>query len=297
MMKDGRRLGTAALATGTLGISMSAVLNKTALASGMHPVWLNVLRVGLAALVMLPFFLGKPGAARALAGISRRERLLTFAAGAMLAAHFVSWAAALQYADSVVVATIWSTYSLMTVIGSSLLLKERTPLPALLGIVLAVAGVGVLMVGAGGPQPLGVVMALCAAITQAVYTLCGRVARRRMDMLPYTMGVYTVALCCLLLCALALRLPPAGITRASAGSALLLALLCTLGGHSMQNYALKYYKAPTVSTVMLTEVVTGPLLVLIFLGEAPKPASLIGGAVIVSGVAWYMAYEWRHSTP
>lgn len=293
MIQEDRRLGVMALCVGALGIAASSVLNKLALAAGLHPIWVNVFRMGLSVLVMLPFFLRKRGAVRALFHAPRREALLMLLSGVMLAIHFATWTTALKHADSVVAVTIWSTFSLMTVVGSSVLLHEKTPLPALLGLLLAVAGVGVCAVGASGSQLLGVFMALCAAVTQAVYTLCGRMVRRRIDTMPYTMAVYSLALLCLLLFATVLRLPMDGITSAGVGWAFALAVFCTLGGHSMQSFALKFFKAPTVSAAILTEVFTGPLLVLIFLGERPKLVSLIGGAVILIGVAWYMGYEWR----
>jgi len=295
MIKDGRRLGAIALVAASLGISASAVLNKWAMGTGLHPVWLNVFRLGLAVLVTLPFFLRKRGAMQALRHAPRQDKLLMLLSGIMLAIHFFTWATALKYADSVIAVTIWSTFSLMCVVGSSLLLSERTPLPALLGIVLAVGGVGICAVGASGSQLLGVVMALCAAVTQAAYTLCGRAVRKRVDMLPYTMAVYSVAFILLLLCGLFLRLPTDGMNAQGIGASLLLALICTLGGHSMQNYALKFYKAPTVSAAILTEVFTGPLLVFFVFGEVPKITSVLGGVVILLGVGWYMRYEWKHA--
>ena len=106
------------------------------------------------------------------------------------------------------------------------------------------------------------------------------------------MAVYSVALGALLLAALLSGLPDA-VSLKGLGVSMLLALVCTLGGHSMQNYALRFYKAPTVSAVFLTEVFTGPALVFFILGEAPPMSSVLGGVVILLGVGWYMLYEWR----
>lgn len=295
MKTDSRRLGTLALIACMIGISASATLNKLAMAAGLHPIWLNVLRLGIAVAILLPFFLKKKGALASLASLPRKEKGITLLSGVMLAIHFATWAASLAYADSVVAVTIWSTFSLMTVIGSSLLLHEKTPLPALLGILLAIVGVGICAVGASESQLLGVAMALIAAASQAVYTLCGRAVRRRLDTLPYTMVVYSLAFVCMLGCALVLRIPATGMNLQGIGASVALALVCTLGGHSMQNYALKYYKAPTVSAAILTEVFTGPVLVFFVFGEVPKLASLIGGAIIIAGVGWYMYYEWKNT--
>lgn len=292
-MREGKNRSVAALAIGLVGVSSSAVLNKGAVAAGMHPVWLNAMRLGLTIFLMLPFFLRSKGARQAVAQLSRKDRDLTLLSGVMLAVHFAAWTGALIFADALVVTTVWSTYSLMTVLGSSLVLHERTPAPALLGIVLATVGVGICAVGASGVQLIGVALALLAAASQAVYTLCGRNVRRTLDTLPYTMVVYAVAFGCMLLCALVLRIPATGMNLQGLGASLALAVVCTLGGHTMQNYALRYLKAPTVSAVMLLEVLTGPLLVFLVFGEAPRPAGIAGGAVILAGVVWYMHYEWR----
>lgn len=296
MKVEGRTLGTLALATCVVCISASAVLNKLGMAAGLHPIMINIWRLGFALLIMLPLCFRGGGIWPSLRALSKKEVSLMVLSGAMLAIHFATWAAALYHADAFVAVAIWSTFSLMTVVGSSLLLHERTPYPALLGIVLAICGVAVTAVGAGASRLLGVGMALCAALSQAVYTLCGRVVRRRLDTVPYTMAVYTIAFVCLLGCALAMRLPlGAGASPQGIGAALGLAVLCTLGGHSMQNYALRYYKAPAVSAAILTEVFTGPILVFFVLGEAPTLQGIAGGLLILAGVAWYMIYEWRHT--
>lgn len=294
MQTKERRLGAAALAACVLGISFSATLNKLASAAGLHPVWVNVLRLGIAVICMLPTLVMHPGAFRQLRGLDRHARGLMLLSGGMLGIHFAAWTAALSLVDSVVAVSIWSTFSLMTVVGSQLFLKERTPPSALLGIILATAGVAICALGATGMQRTGVVLALVAALAQAVYTLCGRAVRRTVDTLPYTTVVYSVAFLCLLASALVLKIPPAGFNAQELAAATALALLCTIGGHSMQNYALRHFKAPTVSIIGLTEVITGPLLVYLLLGEAPSPQNLIGGAIILAGVAWYMLSEFRH---
>lgn len=291
MKIKGKTGGTIALILSMVGISASATLNKLAMGAGLSPIWLNVFRLGISVLVLLPFFLTNREARKAVKAMARRDRWVTLLSGVMLAVHFATWAASLQYADSVVAVSIWSTFSLMTVLGSALLLHERTPVVALLGMLVAIVGVGVCAVGASESQLIGIAMALVAAITQAVYTLCGRVVRRNLDTLPYTTMVYSIALVGMVLCALVMRIPTTGMNLQGIGASVALAFICTLGGHSMQNHALKYYKAPTVSAAILTEVFTGPILVFFVFGEVPKLASVIGGAIILIGVAWYMYNE------
>ncbi len=296
MAMTNKQSGTAALILCAAGIAFSALLNKLAMSAGMHPAWINVLRLGIALLGTLVFLLRKPATWQTLSKASPRDKALTVLAGVMLGIHFTTWTMSLRYADSVVAVSIWSTFSLMTVVGSSWLLHEKTPRAALLGILIATVGVGVCTIGTSGSQALGIVMALIAAVTQAAYTLCGRAARKHVDTLPYTLTAYTVAFAGLVLYALIGRVPADGMNAQGIGASVALAVVCTLGGHSMQNHALRYYKAPTVSALMLTEVFTGPLLVYVFLGEAPSLISVLGGAIIIAGVAWYMVYERRESS-
>jgi drug/metabolite transporter (DMT)-like permease len=291
MRKTGRSWGAWSLVLCAASISTSSLLHKFAYSAGLHPIWVSALRLGIAVLILTPFLLHykKTHPLR----MARRDLLLTLLAGGMLALHFATWSLSLQYADALVATACWSTFSLMTVVGSALMLREKTPLPALVGIVLATAGVAVCAMGATGSTLMGIAMALGAALFQAIYTLCGRAVRRRVDMLPYTMLVYSTSFVLLLGWAVIGRLPTVGINAHGLSAALLLALICTLGGHSMQSYALKFYSAPTISAAILTEVITGPLLVYVFLGEVPPPQSLMGGAVILAGVAWYMYCEWK----
>jgi len=89
------------------------------------------------------------------------------------------------------------------------------------------------------------------------------------------------------------RLPAEGMTPPALAASLGLAVLCTLLGHTLASYALKSLSATTVSVGMLAEVITGPLLVFLVLGEAPGRYTLIGGAVILAAVAWYFWLDWR----
>ncbi len=294
MEKNNRKLGALALLGAAVGVGGSATLNRLSLNTGMPPLWLNAFRLGFAILLTLPFFLRDRDARRAVRTLRGRDLHVTLLAGLMLAIHFATWVMALAHADSLVATAVWSTFSLMTVIGSSLMLREKTPLPAVIGIAMATVGVGVCTIGAGGSQAYGVLMAAIAAVSQAVYTLCGRSARKRLGLLPYTMTVYTVALLLIVAAALSLSVPTAGITAAGVGWAALLAFVSTIGGHSMQNYALRFFKAPVVSAVIMTEVFTGPLLTFAVLGEVPRPVSMIGGLIILLSVGWVMYNEWRN---
>ncbi|HPS82280.1 MAG TPA: DMT family transporter, partial [Candidatus Limiplasma sp.] len=94
---------------------------------------------------------------------------------------------------------------------------------------------------------------------------------------------------------LTLGIRPTGFGAQSVLWALCLAVFCTLLGHTMLNVSLKYFKAPTVSAVMLVTVATAPLVVLAVLGDAPTAYTLLGGCIILVGLVWYLTVEHREA--
>lgn len=283
--------GKLALFTAMLGTAFSSVLNKFALGEGMHPVWINALRLGFSLLFMIAygFLARRPLHAR----MPRRELMLSLFSGVLLGAHFVCWVFALKYTDALAAATIWSTYLFFTALGAMILLKERVPTAGFAAMALAFAGVITCNLGWSGTGAVGNLFALGAALTQAGYFMCGRFVRRSVDNFSYTLVLYAAAFLTTLIASLAARLPLAGFAPATVGAALGLAVMCTLMGHSLASYALKSLSAATVSIGMLAEVITGPMLVFLILGEAPGRYTLLGGGMILAAVAWYFWMDWR----
>lgn len=291
---SGELKGKLALGTAMIGTAFSSVLNKVALAEGMHPVWINAFRLGFALILMLAYSLVRGQSLRM--RMPRHEFRLSVISGVLLAAHFVCWVYALKYTDALAATAIWSTYLFFTALGSVFLLRERIPAASFGAMAIAFSGVLIINLGWSAMKVSGNLFALGAAIAQAGYFLCGRFVRRKADTFSYTLVVYGVAFFSLILTAIIARLPVGGATPPALAAALGLAVLCTLMGHTLCNYALKSLSATTVSIGMLMEVFTGPLLVFLLMHEAPGRYTLIGGSVILASVAWYFWIDWRRMT-
>lgn len=293
MERNAQSKGRLALGIAMASAACSALLNKLALNTGMHPVWVNALRLAFTLVIML--LIGLATRRKKLIEIHWANARLSLLSGVLLAAHLVCWVYALKLTDALAVTTIWSTYVFLTALGSVWILKERIPRMAYLAMLVAVAGVLVCNIGWNASTLSGNLAALGAAFTQAGYMLCGRFVRRKTDTYSYTMVVYSAALLVLLALAALLRLPLTGLSLGSLGSTLALAVFSTLLGHTLCNYALKTLSATTVSTGMLTEVITGPLLVMAVLGDRPSVNTLIGGALILVAVGWYFFLDHRQA--
>ena len=62
-------------------------------------------------------------------------------------------------------------------------------------------------------------------------------------------------------------------------------------GHSLLNWSLRWISGTFVAVTILAEPVMAVLLAIPVLGERPTPAQLVGGAVLLAGVALAAAGE------
>lgn len=230
---------------------------------------------------------GRPG---------RRTLLLLTASGTFLALHFATWNASLSYttvASSVVLVTL---HPIFVATGSVFLLGERVPKVAFLYIVSAIAGGAVLSYGdfaLGGEAMIGNALAVAGAISVAGYMLIGRFLRRELGAIGYNVSVYLVAALVLLLFALLAGNPLFGYAPRDIALFAALAFFCTVLGHSILNWALKFVPASTVSTSILLEPIFATLMAMLLFEEIPGSWALLGGTIVVISLYRVIRCEQR----
>ncbi len=289
----GKRAGYLALMTGVLGTSVGSLLYKLSFLTGLSALWINVIRLCITLTIMAVMTFPNRTHRENLLHVTKSGFLISALSGTFLAFHFTTWALALQNTDVFAASAIWGTYLLITALLSSLLLKEKTSRGALVGMLIATAGVVICNLDGGLGKLTGNLLALAAALLQALYTLCGRKARAQMDTNTYTAILYVFTFVWMVLIVLASGVQPTGFQPQNLLWALGLAVFSTLLGHSMLSRSLKHLKAPTVSAVMLLTVVTAPLAVFLVMGDVPTQNTFIGGCVIILGLLWYLRMERR----
>lgn len=287
------KVGGIALLIGVVGTSFATLFYKFSFATGLDPLWVNALRLGMTLVLMAPMSLFNRQNRQNLRRISKGGFWISALSGTLLAAHFTTWALALNNTDVFAASAIWGTYLLITAALSSLILHEKTSRGALMGLVIATVGVVVCNLGGSMGKLSGNLLALAAAFLQALYTLCGRKARTELDVHTYTSIVYNFTFAWMMVFIWVSHTPATGFQPQNLLWALGLAIVSTLLGHTMLNLALKYYKAPTVSAAMLTTVVTAPLVVFLVLGDMPSRNTFIGGCIIIGGLLLYLWMERR----
>ena len=130
----------------------------------------------------------------------------------------------------------------------------------------------------------------------AAYTLIGRYQREHLSTTVYTALTYTACLITLLVLD--------GVTGTAVWGwpprewliGLALAVLCTLLGHSLFSWCLKYLSPSYVSAAKLCEPVSSSLAAIPLFGEVPGPLQLAGGAAVLGAVLLYTWAE-REKTP
>ena len=222
-----------------------------------------------------------------LAGLPRRQRTLTLAAGALLAAHFATWVPSLRFtsvASSTALVALQPVWTLM----AANRLGQHVPRRTWWGVAVALSGV-VLLTGVdlalSRAALVGDLLALVGGFFAAMYVTVGARVRRDLSTASYTLVCYGV--CAVLLGALCL----AGgqqLTGYSTDTWLKLAAL-TVGaqllGHSVFNLVLRTTSPTVVSLALLFEMPGAALIAALWLGQRPPWGIVPAAGLILAGVA------------
>ena len=278
------------LILGVVGVSISAILVRYSQALS---VITAVYRLGWTVLLLLPVVLLR--FREELLRVRWRDVLLCTLSGICLALHFLTWFESLKWTGVAVSTVLVSTEVIFTALGFAFFLKGRIPPLGVAAILLAFGGSVVLALAGGvqGSQLYGNLLALSAAVFVALYTLIGRIQRGYLSTTIYTFLTYLACFLTLLLMAVCSGTPLVGYGGREWLIGLGLAVLCTLMGHSLFSWCLKYLSPAYVSAVKLCEPVFSGLLAVPLFGEIPTPVQMLGGVIILGAVLLYTWAEAR----
>lgn len=277
------------IAVGVLAMSFAAIFIRFAQNEGVPSLVIAAGRLAVASLVLTPFVFQRHW--DDIKKLRRDEWLLGGASGVLLAIHFATWIASLEYTSVLLSVVLVSTGSLWVALLEFVFLRARFT-PLLTGG-LIVALIGGIVIGAGGGDDLtggqtsllGAGLATAGAIAFAGYMIIGRKLRARLPLIPYIWVVYASAALVLLLAVGVSSTSISGYSASGYFWLLLLGLVPQLIGHSSSNYAVKYLPATLVSIASQMEPVGSAVAAFILFNERPAPIQLLGSAAIIVGVA------------
>lgn len=268
---------------GVVGISTSAIWVRWSTAPSLV---LVLYRMSLAALLLLPAVVRNR---EELKKLTRRDWLMTMAAGCCLGLHFASFFEGVRNTTIVASSLLSDTEVLFVAAGSILFLGRKFSRRS--WVALFIALVGAIMVALAGssdgtPTLWGNALSLLSALLLGMYTMIGSECRQRVSNATYTFVAYCFAAATVLVVAVGSGTPLGGYGAVNWLTALAMAVVCTLLGHSIFTWGLKYLSPAYISMVKLLD----PLFAAVwglFFHEMPTALVLVGGVIVVAGVALY----------
>ncbi len=280
------------LVIGVFAVSTAAIFIRLAITSaGVSGVgfslFLAASRLAIASLLLLPAWRNlratqlNPGALRYAA-----------AAGICLALHFATWITSLSFTSIAASTTLVTTNPVWVAILSWLWFKEKPTKLTLLGIGIAFAGGVLIAMGdsgattAGSNPPLGNFLALVGAWMISLYLLLGREAQRRgLGIGSYVTVAYSTGALVLLPLPLLFGSNYLGYPVAVYLYIVLMAIAAQVIGHTTINWAVRWIAPTLVTLAILFEPVSSSVLGYLIFKEVPGLLVLVGGVVLLGGVA------------
>ena len=278
------RLPYLALIVGMFAISTSAILIRWT-SDETEPLVIGSYRQTFATLLFVPFLIKDK--AQELSSLPQARITEMVVIGILLGAHFgffISSVKATSVAASVLLGTCHIVY--VAIIGW-ILFGEGLTRKGIIGTGLALSGIVILFWGDLVQDPGnfdGNILAFISGILAGFYYLGGRKLRKEISLPTYALVVYFSSAIAMWIVVIVQDLEYLSIPNSDFQLFFLMALVPTLLGHTMQNWALAFLPAYVVSITLLTEPVGSGILAWHFFEEVPSIGVFIGGLIVLFGV-------------
>ena len=264
------------------------------------PMLFALLRFGVASVLLVPLALLRGGRARLPRPIPWRTLLLMGLTGVGL--YYTGFNLALTYTTASQGALIQSSIPAITAVMAMVWLRERLSRQRVLGIVLAVAGV-LLIVARTSPDAsarsplIGNLLMFGTVLVWGVYTILAKQVAD-VDIIAITASVAVIGTIMLVPAALieGAGRPLPTISWASWLRIFYLGALASALGYLLYGRALRDLDASLVGAFVNLAPVIGVVSGVVLLGEAIAPIAILGGALVLVGV-WMSSRQPSESVP
>ncbi len=270
-----------ALVGGILALSLSSLFVRWAEAAGTVT---SFYRMALAMLVLLPFYWKqKERPLRSQPGLI----LLVAAGGTLSAMDHAVWSTALGFTRIANATLLNNIAPLWVALVAFLFWKERLSGRFWLGLVLTLAGAGVVFGNDLINDPhlgRGDLLAIISSLFYAGFYLVTQRARQQLNTLSYIWPVCVTASLVLLVVNLIVGNPLGGYSPATYLSFLGAGLISQVFGYFAIGFALGHLPAALVAPTMIAQPVITALLAIPLAGEGLLPAQWLGGLTVLTGI-------------
>ena len=280
--ENNKKMAYFALIVGIFAISTSAILIRW---SSSEPLVIGSYRQTFATFLFLPFLI--KDRFKEVFSLKFKDIIELVVIGLILGAHFGFWISSVKatsVAASVLLGTCHIVY--VSIIGW-LVFGESLNKKGILGTLLALSGIIILFGGDLLQDPgnfQGNLLAFVSGILAGLYYLGGRKHRKKISLPTYAFIVYLSSAVAMWIVVLIQGLEYQKISNSEFQLFFLMALVPTLLGHTMQNWALAFLPAYVISITLLVEPIGSGILAWLIFDEIPSLGVLVGGIIVLYGV-------------
>ena len=251
-------------------------------------------RLGWTVLLMTPLVLGKRETRKELMSLKGKDMAFCALSGIFLALHFFTWFESLKHTTVSSSTVLVNTEVVFAAFGYLVFFGKRIKKKEIAAIIVAFSGSVIIATadnGGGSGALWGDILALTAAFLSACYTLIGTRERSHISTMVYTYVLYWGSFLALAVIDMVTGVRMFGYEPVNWVMSFCLALFCTLLGHSVFSWSLKYLKPTYVSTVKLAGPVFASVTAIILFVEIPGLIQIAGAVIVLTGVYLYAKHS------
>ena len=229
--------------------------------------------------------------------ITRKEYKLCMLSGIFLAFHFASWISSLKMTTVANSTILVSCSPIFVALANYLKFKEKLSRKMVLGISMSLVGTIIIALGSSGETSgnsmLGNILAFLGAIFVAGYLVIGGFVRKKLSAGVYVFIVYSASTVVLFIMCIAAGIPLYPYAPKEFMLFIALAFFCSILGHTVYNYMVKYVSSTLISVSTLSEPIFASILAVLIFKEFPSLYTLSGGIIIITGIFYYLVTQNR----
>ncbi|NYB73297.1 DMT family transporter [Sedimentibacter hydroxybenzoicus DSM 7310] len=224
--------------------------------------------------------------------LNKKNLILCIISGIFLAFHYATWISSIKLTTIANSTILVSCSPIFVALANYFIIKEKLSKKMIISIAVSLAGTIIIALesadASAGNMMLGNTLAFLGAIFVAGYLVIGGIVRKNLSAGAYVFIVYSVStvvlfIMCLLSGTSIYPYPPREFTLFIS-----LAFFCSILGHTLYNYMVKYVSSTLISVSTLSEPIFASLMALLIFKEIPSLYTLLGGIIIIAGILNYL---------
>jgi len=227
--------------------------------------------------------------------LTKKELLICALSGFFLALHFATWLSAINLTTVAAAASLVTTAPIWVAIINAVLFRKKPTKIVIISLISTIAGSVIIAFGGGNEASLGNldgnILALFGAISVAGYLIAGNYVRKTVGPGIYVTITFAIATIFLAIFTFALRVPFTPYAPNTFLAIFAMAFFCSIGGHVVFSWLVKYHGAMFISLAVLSEPILASIYAFFLFDETPPLATILGGAMIIAGLAYYIKKE------